>query len=460
MKEFLPIFTDRAPLYQQLYDYIKEEISLGMLKKDERLPSIRATSKSLNVSKTTVKTALEQLLIEGYIYSKDRSGYFVSDAGRLENIPAIKEIIKTPNLIIKSKTEEVDEEIFDFNKWKKCTNQIFTYKQRELLKETDIQGEVELRKEITKYLYEARGVVCHKDSIVIGAGVSLLTPILANIFKSMDYSSIAFEDPGFVPSQRAFEDFGYNISLLQVDDSGIEMEALKKINPRLLYLSPSHQFPTGGLMSVSRRIKVLSWAKENNSYIIEDDYDSELRYNGKPVPSLKSLDEDDRVIYLGSFSSTLIPSIRISYMVLPEKILESYIKIMKNYPQGCSKVDQLIMTEFMKEGYYQRHVRRIRRLYGEKVNRIKVALKDSEYIGIIGEDAGQYAIIEIKHQNERKLEEILSNSKFRILPLKSFMRSKAKWKYPRYMLYFYSVPIDELEKYINDLNQSLEKCTP
>lgn len=256
MKEILPVldYLKEEPLYLQLYRYIKLEIEAGRLKMDEKLPSIRNLSDKIGVSKTTIQTAYDQLLIEGYIYSKIKSGYYVSDIIMDDKDDENKNIMLcslNKEVLLKAREELNfhDDTSFDFIKWKKCSNYVLTYKTKELLMEADIQGELELRDEIAKYVYQSRGVYCKRDEIVIGAGVQQLIVLLCVILKKLGKTRISFENPGFILSQNIFKDYSYKTYSINLQDNGINMDVLKSQNPEIVYISPSHQFPTGATNS-------------------------------------------------------------------------------------------------------------------------------------------------------------------------------------------------------------------
>jgi len=467
MKEILPVldYNREEPLYLQLYKYIKNEIEGGRLKPEEKLPSIRNFSEKIGVSKTTIQTAYDQLLIEGYIYSRVKSGYYVSHI-------ITEEKLETKDFMQEDREKRSerhfkndylkfhDDTSFDFIKWKKCSNHILTYNTLELLTEADVQGELELREEIARYVYQSRGVYCRAGEIVIGAGIQQIIVMLSVLLKKLDKQSISFENPGFILSQNIFEDYSYKVSSIDLEDNGIDMNMLKKQDPDIVYISPSHQFPTGAVMPVAKRMQILSWAMENEKYIIEDDYDSELRYTGKPIPALKGLDKNDKVIYIGSFSSTLLPSIRISYMVLPEPIRFIYDNIKDNYTQGCSKVDQLILSKFMREGYYQKHIRRIRRIYAEKSSRLTALIK-AEYpdiIRVVSNLSGLYVILEINtKKSETEIVDEINKIGIKATSFNQYIKGLSKGSKPIIMLYFFNLNISKLDEIISKIVGIIKK---
>lgn len=371
-------------LYAQIYEYIKEEVSEARMAAGEKLPSLRTMAKLLDVSVTTVKIAYDQLLVEGYLESRPSSGFYVaagagSDNGRRARTSekaGVAEQMRSRETA--SGIESCDPESFDFVKWKKCVASVLNDTPELLLSEADRQGEPALRKEISEYLYKSRGVICDQDQVIISAGTQQLVNHLARILRMMDIELVCTEDPGYLPVRNIFRDWGFSISRIPVKQDGIEIEKLPANIRTAAYVCPQNQFPTGAVMPIGRRHQILEWAADNDSIVIEDDYNSELRYFGKPVPALQGLDHGGRVVYIGSFTSTLFPAVRISYMVLPESMKELYKQIMMNYDQTCSKTEQLTLALFMQRGYYQTNLRKVRKLYSRKLQETIEAITECD----------------------------------------------------------------------------------
>lgn len=387
MKAIIPSIDEHSkrPYYLQLYDYIKEAVLSGEMREDEKLPSLRSLSRSLGLSMTTIELAYNQLAVEGYIYSKPQSGYYISsvlprqtgfsgssDSAAIPGPAAAPADCSPLDETLKAQSPEFyyDPDCFDFNKWKKCVNKIITEYSPLLFFESDPQGEKALRYEISKYLYQSRGVICNPDQIVISAGTQQITNHLANILKKMSVHHVAVEEPGYLPVNNIFRDRGFSITPVKVGRSGIAIEKLPSNIRSAVYVSPSNQVPTGAVMPVGRRYELLEWAIQNNSIIMEDDYDSELRYFGKPIPALQGLDTKGTVVYLGSFSTTLFSSIKISYMVLPAAMADIFRSIRTDYTQTCSKMEQLTLALFMERGFYQTNIKKLRTLYSQKLHTI------------------------------------------------------------------------------------------
>ena len=358
-----------TPLYMQLYNYLREEITAGRLAAGERLPSLRLLSKDLGISVTTVETAYNQLLVEGYVKSRPQSGYYVAEIGSDSDFPPgiSREPLNFDTYPFPMPRYRYDIGSFDFVKWKKCLSKVLNEHTRLLLFESDPQGEEVLRHEISRYLYSSRGVRCTPNQVVIAAGTQQLTNHLARIMRKMNISHVSTEDPGYMPLQNIFRDLGFTLTNIPVRSDGIEIEKLPANIPSAVYVSPSNQFPTGAVMPIGRRYLLLDWARKNDGIILEDDYDSELRYFGKPVPALQGLDRNDSVVYLGTFSSTLFPAVKISYMVLPNHMVKIFQEIKGDYDQTCSKEEQLALAMFMEKGYYTTNIKKLRNLYSQKL---------------------------------------------------------------------------------------------
>lgn len=361
-------------LYEQLYKNIKNQILSGDMVSGEKCPSLRSLSENLDVSVTTIMESYNQLLSEGYITNRPGSGYFVEklNPDLMKNAhKKIENEDEKSSISEKESSYLYDEEAFDFIKWKKCASKVFIYNSQELLYGSDLRGEYSLREEIAKYLFQSRGVNSKPENIIIAAGTQQIAFHLGRILRRRGIDLVSVEKPGYAPVKSMFEDAGFKAFDIPVLENGIDILKLPANVSSAVYVNPSNQFPTGVVMPAGLRYEILKWADENDSFIIEDDYNSELRYIGKPLPTIKSLDKSDRVIYLGSFSSTLFSAIKISYMVLPKELSDIFDSIRKNYSQTCSKAEQLTLAEYMKEGYYYTAIRKKRALFTKKLSKVE-----------------------------------------------------------------------------------------
>lgn len=395
-----------SPLYIQLYQYIKAEIINNRITTNDQLPSVRKLATHLGISKTTVENTYQQLLAEGYIYSKPQKGYFVnliegiylknSEILFQEQIPS--DMPKLEHFIYDFKSEYVEKSNFDLINWKRHLNYVINYQSEQLYSFGDLQGEETLRKAIVKYVHRTRGVNARENNIVIGAGVQPLLQILSVLLRKQSITQIAMEDPGFNRAKNVFSHNHFDILPLEVTERGVHVEQLKDSALRLCYVSPSHQFPTGTVMLMDVRSRLIKWAHENNGYIIEDDYNSELRYEGQPIPAMQGLDQHNRVIYLGSFSTVLIPTIRLSFMLLPNKLMELFNSDKEKYAQTASKLEQLALAHMMEVGDFEKHIRKVRKNYAKK-NDYTFKLVEhhlSEFIEIMGINSGLNILLKLK----------------------------------------------------------------
>lgn len=389
-----------SPKYFQLYEYIKREIELGHLKNSEKLPSVRTLSNMLNISKVTVENAYNQLLVEGYIESKSKSGYYVmsfeeDELGRFKKrMPSFDtQRFEEPEHTLYN-TDGTEETAFSFVEWKKAINRVLEYETNNLLSYGDPQGELCLRREIASFVHQSRGGICKPEQIIIGAGIQYLFGLIATGFKG-DISSIAFEHPGFSKGMVVFEDYGYAMDKINLEKDGIDVKMLEASGARIVYVSPSHQYPTGSIMSIKKRLQLLDWAAKNDAYIIEDDYDSLLRYEGYPVPALQGLGQGEHVIYVGSFSKLLIPALRISFMILPESLMNRFTPLISRYSQSVSKIEQLALENFMADGAFERHIRRIKKIYGKKNQKLIEAFDrhESALVKLVGKSSGLHVTL-------------------------------------------------------------------
>lgn len=445
--------SSSVPLYIQIYHNIKKSIIYGEIKAGEKLPSLRSLSQSLGISITTVQLAYNQLLVEGYTDSRPQSGYYVSQgfyAGSESSLKPEPALAQTSLDSEEAPPYIYDECCFDFNKWKKCSSTVFNEYYDRLLYESDPQGEKALRVEISKYLYSSRGVTCTPAQIVIGAGTQQITGQLCRILSRLNINHVSLEDPGYLPVQNMFRDSGFTSSHIPVRKDGIGISKLPVNMPSAVYVSPSNQFPTGTVMPAGRRYQLLDWAKANGSIIIEDDYDSELRYFGKPVPALQSLDASETVVYLGSFSSTLFPAIKISYMVLPLSMAKIFEQIKGRYTQTCSKAEQLTLAIFMERGYYSTGIRKLRNLYSQKLQTAVSALSrfGKGKIDALDTQSGINLIIKVNSKkNSAELCSLAKSIGIQMIPVSDISDQETG----ALIFYYNRLPLPEIEASIERL---------
>jgi len=384
------------PKYVRLYFCIRREIERGNMEPGCKLPSIRQVSKELGLSSTTVENAYNQLLVEGYIYSIPQKGYYAAclDTGLLTARSTMPEQQNIRDGITAG-SNFTDTSLFPFTQWRKAYQKVLENVPHILLNEGDPQGEYELRRALADYVYQARGIRCSPGQIVIGSGVQTLLHIFCDIADGLFKPKVAFEEPGFTDVRPVFHKRGYSLYPALLGEQGLPVESLFDTEATVCYTSPSHQYPTGLVMPVQKRLELLKWADQVRGYILEDDYDSELRFEGRPVPSLYSLDNNRRVVYIGSFSTLLAPSIRISYMILPEELQLIYRNMCHEYRSTVSTAEQLTLSSFIRDGMLGRHLRKMRKKCSIRMKAfIEAASQYREYIKVYPADTGIFTLIE------------------------------------------------------------------
>lgn len=410
----------KAPLYEKIYEYIKNEIVDGKISKGEKLPSTRLLAKNLSVSRSTVELAYDQLLAEGYIEAEPYRGYFVCDVEALYQLeqrnhmqeklqagqdwqPGWKTEIKHGAGSSKQKEIDfspytIDTQNFPYNVWRKLHKNVLLDDREEILLSGDGQGDHELRMAIADYLHQARGVNCVAEQIIIGAGNEYLELLLAQVLG--EKKTVLMDDPTYLQAYRTFSNIGYLVKNIPAEQGSMPIEAVRRENADILYVMPSHQFPLGTVMPLKQRLELLKWASEKEGrYLIEDDHDSEYRYKGKPIPSLQSIDHEEKVIYLGTFSKSIAPSLRISYMVLPQHLLKNYQRYCGFYSTTVSKIQQEVLCGFIRGGYFGRHLNKMRGIYKNKHDFLVSELKKRPWVeNIAGDNAGLHVLVQVDTQ--------------------------------------------------------------
>lgn len=386
-----------VPLYEQLYQDIKKKILNGHLAGDVKLPSKRQLSEDLSVSMTTIERAYDLLIDENMIYTKKKSGHYVMPTETLQTQDKLLSPIK-----IHKKKElvlplgKVDTSIVQNDVIKQLSAAVFS--DISLLNSGNNSGEAALKEAIQEYLYVNRGVQCRTEQIFIGPSTEHL---LEQVFYLLGYPKVTLEDPGYPTVKNVLERLNIPYDTAPVEPDGIDVEKVKELNNKLTHITPSHQFPSGAVMSLNKRIKLLNAVSERDSYLIEDDYDSEFRYTGRPLSSLQGLDQNDRTIYMNTFSKSIYPSLRIAVMILPPELSEKYYK--SGLSCNVSRQMQHIVARFISGGYLVRHINRVRKFYGEKMRRIALELKKHHpEVEISGEHTGMHFVLRVSGADLRK----------------------------------------------------------
>ena len=382
-----------VPLYEALYRCIRGDILSGKLAPGTKLPSKRALAQNLEVSKITVEGAYDQLLAEGYIRSREKVGYFVEEIDRLPPapVPPIREQLpaQVPVDLTGTGTEK-----FPFSVWSRLQREVMLDYGEKLLLPLHNQGTLELRRAIAKHLSDFRGMTVDPRNILVGAGTDFLYNLLIQLLgRDKIY---AVEDPGYDKIRRIYAAGGVECVSAAMDGFGVIPEKLGAA--RVLHISPAHHFPTGLVTPVGRRQELLRWARQRDGYIIEDDYDSEFRFDAHPKPTMQSLDHSGRVVYMNTFSKTRAPSIRISYMVLPTEMMEAFREKLGFYSCTVSSFEQYTLARFLDSGHFEKHINRMRKFYRTRRNRVLEILDRSPYadrMTIREEDAGLHFLVTV-----------------------------------------------------------------
>jgi len=406
----------KEPLYQQLYEQLKQKIIAGEWSQGKRLPAMRVLAKKLCISRNTVENAYGQLCVEGYAVSKQGCGFIVQDiqesvldrpyktmarianSGRQEHqAQSDCSSKKSANYTFDFQYGNLPPESFPRQIWRRLTAEsLASLESENICAYGDKQGELALRRELIDYLHDSRGIVCTPDQVVLCNGLQDALSIICTLF-SDDNRILAMEDPGYDFTRIVFQNHGYTIAPIPVNASGISLDDLQHSPAKMAYITPSHQFPTGCVMPINQRMELLRWAEQVDGIILEDDYDSELRYHTRPIPALQSIDRNERVIYLGTFSKALSPALRTSYLILPQRLLTKYKTTFARYNPSVPWLQQQVMTLFMAQGHWEKHLRKMclqnKRKHDVLVRSIREMM--GERVKIHGAGGGLHLLVEV-----------------------------------------------------------------
>ncbi|WP_414583366.1 PLP-dependent aminotransferase family protein [Scytonema sp. PCC 10023] len=412
------------PLHQQLYEELRSCILCGRLLPGKRIPSTRQLAKSLGISRTTVTQTYDQLFSEGYIETVVGSGTFVctqlpDDLLNSTPIQSTGKMVRPPVKLSKygeylTKTEDVPRSTevempinfrygrpaidqFPIKLWRRLLSRYCCSDLEWLDYSTDILGYKPLREAISRYLSRSRAVNCEPEQVIIVNGTQQALDLIMRLFIEPN-DVIAVEDPGYLSARLIFQTRGAKLLPIAVDDSGLVVKDLANYcseQVRLVYVTPSHQFPTGAILSLPRRLELLTWARQTGAFIIEDDYDSEYRYGDRPIPALQGLDRSDSVLYIGTFSKVLFPSLRIGYLVLPKSLVSAFARAKWLSDRHLPLLEQQVLADFIEQGHLERHIRKMRSLYDKRRQALVEALKVhfGEKATILGEKAGIHVMV-------------------------------------------------------------------
>lgn len=452
------------PLYSQLYHWIKKEIEEGRLLPGMKMPSIRQLTAHLKVSRNTVEAAYQQLQSEGYLESVPKSGIWVAE---IEKSPLHPNEVEHPikleckpssEVLVDFEYGNVDLEKFPLKQWKKCLSDAVDQENNWLFEYSEKQGEFALRREISNHLLQSRGVRSAPEQILITAGTQTSMALICRLL-ALQGNTVAMEEPGYSGVRSVFEDERCHVEPMPLEKDGLSVEHIQTSRAKAVYVTPSHQFPFGMVLSISKRMRLLKWAYQSEGYIIEDDYDGEFRYRGQPIPSLKSLDEEERVIYLGTFSKSFLPSVRLSYIVFPPSLMGQYLRKFAAYNQSVSPIIQRAMALFMQSGEFERHIRRMRKLYQRKHQALLRSIEQhmGTKVKVVGEKSGLHILLKLKGVSTLELIEKGLQKGVKVYSPLSFWLNPTPEGHSYIMLGFGGLSIEEIEKGISLLASCLHE---
>lgn len=395
----------QGPLYEYIYQCIKEDIMDGNLRQGEKLPSKRTFAKNNGISTITIQNAYDQLISEGYVYTIPQKGYYVAKLEGMKKVQRESSLSLNINIPEKRHSYAVDlsdnrmnPDLFPFSIWAKVLRGIITDKSRELMEMSPAGGIGELRAAIAEHLKSFRGMLVDPDQIVVGAGTEYLYGLIVQLLGNEKQYCV--ENPGYRKIVQVYRQYHISCKYADVDGMGMTSGGLRATGADIAHISPNHHFPTGITMPAGRRYEMLAWANEKEGrYIIEDDYDSEFRLNGKPIPTLFSMDACEKVIYMNTFSKSLTPTIRISYMVLPVHLINRFYRELSFYACTISNFEQYTLAAFIRQGYFEKHINRMRLYYSRQRKLMIDTIRKSglnEACEIIENDSGLHFLIRIR----------------------------------------------------------------
>ena len=422
---------DKGHLSRELYKALKNDIEGGKLKRGEKLPSKRTFARNCSVSTITVQNAYDQLVSEGYITAIEKKGYYVSDSvakkskvSYLVDEDEETSTVELPDL----SNNRVNVDNFPFSIWSRIMRKTMGEKQNLLLSPMKTEGVYELRRAISHHLSSFRGMAVSPSQIIVGAGTEYLYSLIIQLLgRDKLY---ALEDPGYMKLERIYNANGVGSIKVELDDKGLSLLSLEKSSADIAHISPNHHYPTGITMPLDRRYEILSWAaKKDERYIIEDDYDSEFRVSRNPVPTFYTLDTSGSVIYMNTFSKSLASTVRISYMVLPDSLAERFKENFSFYSSTVSSFEQYTLASFIEEGFFEKHINRMRLYYIRQRQAVLSLLSSSlmkDKCSVIENDSGLHFILRLNtFLSDKEVKNILYREGIKISALSDYSRSSS-----------------------------------
>lgn len=457
----------QGPIYIYIYDCIKADIAKGVLCENDKMPSKRTLASNLGVSIITIENAYEQLISEGYLYAIPKKGYYVSKLYHMrqqnKNKKAslhIKKRDSFPVYAFDFSSNRTSSEDFPFSIWAKLLRDTISQKEKELMTAAPCEGIFELRWAIAEHLKSFRGMTVDPDQIFVGAGTEYLYGLLIHLLGKEKIYGI--ENPGYKKLKRIYETNGVFCKLIEMDEQGIVVRRLEEAEVQVVHISPTHHFPTGITMPITRRQALLSWAEgKRDRYIIEDDYDSEFRLKGKPVPPLMSIDTAEKVIYMNTFSKSLASTIRISYMVLPRHLANRYFEKLSFYSNTVSTFEQHTLAAFISQGYFEKHINRMRLRYGRKRAKVLEMIADcftKEECEVIENESGLHFLLKLHTtHSDQEIKGKLMQKDIRIETISDYDMDEKGKKEHHFILNYSSIDMDGLSWALSQLKDVMQE---
>ncbi len=452
--------TEKLSLYEYLYKCIKDDILSGKLLPHDKLPSKRNFSKNLNISNITVENAYAQLVAEGYIYALPKKGYYVSEiSNSAKNISPLPMPMNSSTELLSSKYEfdfssNTNSQSFPFNTWAKLIREIMSSKSSALVEKSPSAGVVELRQAIAMHLYQFRGMNVSPEQVIIGAGTEYLYGLLIQLLGRDNVFGI--EDPGYKKIAQIYLSNDVDCRYIPINNDGMDINLLKDSDVDIVHISPSHHFPTGIVTPISKRYELLNWAiQSTDRYIIEDDYDCEFRLLGKPIPTMQSIDTVGKVIYMNTFTKSLTSTIRISYMVLPMQLINEFNNKLGFFSNTVSNFEQYTLAKFIQDGYFEKHINRMRNYYKNQRNFILRLITSSEIadkLSIKEENSGLHFLMYLQTNiSDGELIKLANDNGVRISCLSQFYHNRDIVKQHTIIVNYSGLHADTCEDAINKL---------
>ncbi|WP_036127567.1 PLP-dependent aminotransferase family protein, partial [Lysinibacillus sphaericus] len=457
MDDFIFLLTEKEAKYKQVYQQMKILITQGTLQTNDSLPSIRKLAETLQVSRNTTLTAYEQLVAEGYIRGEGRKGYFVNALEPVflqeQEQPVLSQrTSNTTSLLVDFRAGAVDQTYFPMKTWRQLANQVL--QEPSCYQYGELFGDPLLKEQLVPYLLQARGVSTTSENIMIGSSTQQMLLYVGFLLKD-HFPSVLLEDPGYNGAREAFQLHRFVIETLPVMETGAQLDILKHCQSRLLYVTPSHHFPYGVSMTIQQRQTLIQWAQQVNGYILEDDYDGEFRYTQQPFPALASIDPS-KVIYLGTFSKSFLPGVRLSYMVLPNTLVQPFKERFAHFEQNASSLHQRTMAQFMAQGEWTRHIKRMRLTYKQKMQHLVQELQRQfgPQIAVSGEQSGLYIVVKVKSPlSEQQLIQRAETYGVKVYPTSPFFINQTS-EDPLLQLGFSKLTMEEIKLGVERLKEA------